>query len=153
MSFRYAKYITRAMVKAEPNTLFVFGDNIARIGKGGQAKELRGEPNAVGIPTKFYPAKDESSYFSDGCLEEVQRPIALALTRLFMHAARGGDVVWPADGIGTGLAELPQRAPLIWDYIETGRRALEKLAATPLPSPRELDGPPEASPGADRSAF
>lgn len=153
MSFRYAKYITRAMVRAEPGTLFVFGDNMRRWGMGGQARSMRGERNVVGIPTKWSPSNEPDSFFLNDHFEDVRGEIDGAFGRLVMHVSNGGDVVWPADGIGTGLAELPQRAPLIWDYIETGRRALEKLAATPLPSPRELDGPPEASPGADRSAF
>lgn len=29
--------------------LYVFGDNMVRRGFGGQAREMRGEPNAVGI--------------------------------------------------------------------------------------------------------
>jgi hypothetical protein len=46
------KHITREMVRADPSTVFVFGDNMARNGLAGQAKEMRGEPNAIGVPTK-----------------------------------------------------------------------------------------------------
>jgi hypothetical protein len=30
------------------------------------------------------------------------------------------------DGIGTGLSEMPQRAPTTWDYLEQKRIALEQ---------------------------
>jgi hypothetical protein len=121
---RTEKHITREMLQAEPNTLFVFGDNIAQVGKAGQAREMRGEPNAAGIPTKWSPSMRLDAFFTDDQLDLVKDNIDAAFGRLFMHAACGGDIVWPEDGIGTGLAQLPRRSPAIWDYIERGRKAL-----------------------------
>lgn len=109
MPIVYRAWIERQMLRDEPEKLFVFGDNLARIGKGGQAKEMRGEPNAVGLPTKVSP----SIYLSDADLAKVARAIADDLARLTAHLNRGGTVVWPANGIGTGLAELEKRAPKI----------------------------------------
>lgn len=129
MTFRTEKFITRAMLRAAPETLFAFGDNMFRAGNGGQAKEMRGEPNAVGIPTKWNPGTGISAYFDDRendlarCREEIDD----AFGRLFMHLANGGDVVWPEDGIGTGLAQLATRAPSILAYIENGRAALARV--------------------------
>lgn len=128
---RYEKHITRAMLRAEPQTLFVFGDNIGRYGKGGQAKEMRGEPNAIGVPTKWSPGMEPQEFFADAQLPGVVRDeIDLAFGRLFMHVACGGEIVWPEDGIGTGLAQLQERAPLIWAYIESGRKALHRMGET-----------------------
>lgn len=126
---RYEKFITRAMLRAELHTLFVFGDNMFHAGKGGQAKEMRGEKNAVGIPTKWSPGMLVGDFFDDreGDIDRCREEIDAAFGRLFMHAAHGGEIVWPADGVGTGLAQLKERAPLIWDYIETGRKAIELL--------------------------
>lgn len=153
MSLRYAKYITRGMIRAEPNTLFVFGDNVKRHGFGGQAKEMRGEFNAVGIPTKWKPSTDADAYLHDNDFDIIRGDLDAAFGRIVMHIANGGDVVWPADGVGTGLAELPTRAPLIWEYIEIGRKALEKLAAgSSLPPLQEPDGSQLASPDANRPA-
>lgn len=148
MTLRYSNYITRAMVRAEPETLFVFGDNTLNVGRAGQAKEMRGEPNAIGIPTKWHPTMEERSFFRDENFDEIRRWIDTAFGYLFIQIAMGKDVVWPADGIGTGLAELPTRAPLIWQHIETGRKALERLAAAPLPSLQESAGSVLTSPGA-----
>ena len=123
---RYKKHITRKMLRDFPNTLFVFGDNMIARGLGGQAKEMRGEPNAVGIPTKIMPGMSYADFFRDEDYERAKPKIDAAFVRLFAHVAQGGDVVWPEDGIGTGLAELPKRAPRIWKLIEENRIALER---------------------------
>lgn len=127
MTLRTAKFITRAMVRAAPDTLFVFGDNIAEMGFAGQAKAMRGEPNAIGIPTKWYPAMTETAFFKDADLPKVEGQIVAQFKLLAQHIVRGGDVVWPEDGIGTGLAQLDKRAPRIFDLIASTRALLEKL--------------------------
>lgn len=118
----YRKHITREMLRAEPNTLFVFGDNIQRRGYGGQAKEMRDEPNAVGIPTKMRPSMNESAFFSDASLNLWMRESGPGRDRLREHEGR---IVWPADGIGTGWAQLRKRAPAVWRAIEQLRQRLE----------------------------
>lgn len=112
-------YITREMLRKQPDTLFVFGDNMQRAGLGGQAREMRGEPNAVGIPTKWRPSNANDAFFTDLDMPAVQDAIDDAFARLEAHQ---GPIVWPAAGIGTGLAHLKSRAPTIAQYIE-GRRA------------------------------
>lgn len=57
MPVKYLAWITRDMLRKEPEARFVFGDNAYRKGFGGQAKEMRGEPNALGVATKWYPGK------------------------------------------------------------------------------------------------
>lgn len=118
--------ITRAMVQADRNAVFVFGDNMARKGLGGQAAEMRGEPNAIGVPTKWRPSRDEAAYFTDddSGLFQVREAIDSAFQAM-QDALRGGrNVVIPADGLGTGLADLPRRAPVIHRAIEARIRAL-----------------------------
>lgn len=122
---RRVKHITREMLRANPDTLFVFGDNMIGKGFGGQAKEMRGEPNAVGIPTKLLPAVRPGSFFRDEDFDRAKPKIDAAFSRLQAHASAGGEIVWPEDGIGTGLAQLPTRAPRIWRLIEECRIALE----------------------------
>lgn len=121
----YRKFITRDMLKNEPETLFVFGDNVVRHGFGGQAKEMRGEPNAVGIPTKWKPSNETDAFFKNFQYPAVKLLIDEDTKILFQHHSYGGKIVWPEDGIGTGLARLPQTAPLIWFYIERIRLYLD----------------------------
>ena len=108
-------WIARADLRAEPAALFIFGDNLARIGLGGQAKAMRGEPNAVGLPTKRSPWV----FFTDKDLGLVMVENLEPLERLRNHLLLGRKLVVPLHGIGTGLAELRQHAPLIALYYDT----------------------------------
>jgi hypothetical protein len=43
-----------------------------------------------------------------------------------MEASKNGrTIIWPFDGIGTGLARLEKNAPSIWDDIEQLRLVIE----------------------------
>ena len=121
-------YITREMVRAEPETLWVFSDNMDREGYGGQAREMRGEPNAVGVPTKWRPSRHPDAYFTDADADnpDVRSAImhAFAMMRYALEAGR--DVVIPAAGLGTGLADLPTHAPRIHRAIEAHILSLEE---------------------------
>lgn len=119
----------RADLRASPDTLFVFGDNVSTLGRGGQARECRGEPNAVGIPTKWHPMMDDASFFTDDALDKVRPRIQAEFRRLSRHLSNGRDVVWPREGVGTGLAQLPQRAPAVAAYIDRCFAHLKSFAA------------------------
>jgi hypothetical protein len=123
------KRYTRAEIRGNPGRLYVFGDNVARLGRGGQARECRGEPNVVGIVTKWQPATDPAAYFHDHDLDRVRWSIQQDFRTLADHLRSGGDVVWPADGVGTGLARLSSTAPAIADFIERCRKHLASIAA------------------------
>ena len=107
--------ITRKDLRKNPDKLYVFGDNLERKGLvGGQASAMRGEPNAVGIPTKRYPSSSPDAYFTDQDFERFKEAVAPDLKRLREFE---GTIIWPSDGIGTGRAKLKQSAPKIWDFI------------------------------------
>lgn len=125
MTLLYIKKYTRAYIKAHPDWLFVFGDNMLRHGLGGQAAEARGESNAVGIATKRRPSMEEAAFLKDGDYEEWFAEESPTLRRLMGAAKRGRTIIWPHDGIGTGLAQLEKRAPAIWNDIEQLRIAIE----------------------------
>tara|TARA_Y100000034_G_C6769567_1_gene343243 strand:+ start:338 stop:715 length:378 start_codon:yes stop_codon:yes gene_type:complete len=118
---KYQKLIRRSDLRGNPEALFVFGDNIIRKGYGGQAAEMRGEPNAVGIPTKFSPTVFLSNQDIDTWMVASQPDFL----RLINHWKVGGQIIWPEDNIGTGLADLPNKAPVIFEIIECIRQLLE----------------------------
>lgn len=124
---RRLEFITRATLRANPQTVFLFGDNMAGLGLGGQAREMRGEPNAVGVPTKWYPGRSTKDYFTDDDLKnrDVWHAINGAFERARIALERGHDVVIPTAGIGSGLAELPTRAPKLHAMIEKALQSLE----------------------------
>lgn len=126
MPLRFEKHITRDMLRAEPETLWVFGDNLLRSGFGGQAAEMRGEPNAVGLPTKRYPRMDDAAFLTDNDFFEVVVAAAADIGRLAQHAKAGKLIVWPSAGIGTGLAMLAGRAPILLEFYERLRAQLAR---------------------------
>lgn len=109
----YQARIYRADLTANPTVTYVFGDNMARVGFGGQAAEMRGEPNAFGIPTcrapgiKYRPVMDQVA-----CLVQ-WRMDCFHLEHKIHH----GIVVFPSDGIGTGLARMPFNLKRVLDEI------------------------------------
>lgn len=129
------RFILRSDLRSNPNALFVFGDNLARTGYGGQAREMRGEPNAVGVPTKYAPTLASSAYFTDSSLKEprVRDDIDEAFALLSLALQNGRGVYIPLDGLGSGLADLPRRAPAVNAYIIARIDELHTLSLTPEP--------------------
>ena len=120
------RFITREYVRANPDKIFLFGDNLEQRGLGGQAAAMRGEPNAVGIPTKKRPSYSPDAFFTDAEFEQNRSAIDLAFTKLSEAATDSTRVVViPSDGLGTGRAELQRRAPKTFAYLESRLAELE----------------------------
>lgn len=124
MPIEIVKRYEREDLKNNRHKLYVFGDNMTRKGFGGQAKACRGEPNSLGIPTKWFPDTSKRSYFTDNDIVGVGPEIDKCFAMLEMHLSSGGTVVWPEDGVGTGLAKLEEKAPLIYRYITNRWKAI-----------------------------
>ena len=125
MTLLYIKRYKREYLRAHPDWLFVFGDNFERTGYGGQAGEARDEPNAIGIATKHSPSMAPNAFFSDADYDEWFVAEQPTLQRLQKASKAGRTIIWPMDGIGTGLARLEKNAPSIWSMIDNLRAALE----------------------------
>ncbi len=109
-------WITVGLCRANPNVVYLFGDNNARYGKKGQA-EIRDEPNALGIRTKWLPKETPEAYFSDDQYDAVCEIVDADLNVVEELLRRGTTVVMPEAGLGTGLAEFNIRAPHAFDYF------------------------------------
>jgi len=105
------KVINRSDLRINPNVMYLFGDNVQRVGKGGQAKAMRGEANAIGIATKKTPTQREDAYFSDDDFDYNVKIIVEDFVPAFKHIAMGGIVIVPEDGLGTGLSDMENRCP------------------------------------------
>lgn len=99
-----------ALLREEPDKVFVFGDNLVRAGRGGQAV-IRCEPNAFGVPTKRLPSMREDAFFGD---RDDERAAVLDSLRRLYALGRGCVIVFPAAGLGTGLAQMPSRSPRLY---------------------------------------
>ena len=109
----FQKRIYREDLQANPDVVYVFGDNLERVGLGGQAKEMRGEPNAIGVATKRAPDDLTSSFFYDKDFDEVIDLIWQDFKQVTEALLAGKTVVFPLDGLGTGLSRLPETAPKV----------------------------------------
>jgi len=118
----FRRWVFRHSLQMQRDALFVFGDNLQRWGKGGQAYAMRGEPNAIGLPTKRSPYR----YLTDADMPEVLSVTIADVRRLWRHSFEGGLVVWPLRGIGTGRAELVTRAPEVAIYYAAVLGLLER---------------------------
>lgn len=89
---------------------------------------MRGEPNTIGVPTKWCPGVRERDYFKDSDLNYLG--VLLALEESFQkieHILEAGFyVVFPQDGLGTGRAQLATRAPKILKLIQDKISKLEE---------------------------
>lgn len=104
---------TKEFLRQHPDKIFVFGCNMKRYGKGGQAI-IRDEPNAFGIATKRYPSRDDWAYFSD---KEDELNFVLTDLRNLYKLGQEKVICFPAAGIGTGLAQMKERSPLIFSKM------------------------------------
>jgi hypothetical protein len=129
MSIKIIKqtYIHRIDLQANPLVCYLFGDNLRGMGFSGQAREMRGEPNGFGIPTKKAPNMHKGSFFTDEEFRANKAAIdtALGLALNWADNLGNGVVVVPLDGLGTGLAELDRRAPKTFAYLASLIRDLE----------------------------
>jgi hypothetical protein len=91
---------------------------MSKRGYGGQAKEMRGEPNSVGIPTKWTPRMTPEAFFKDEDFPLVMSEINSGFRRILQHLSSGHDVIIPETGIGTSLSKLEEKAPRIFYYIQ-----------------------------------
>lgn len=117
--YRTDKIIKREKIKENPDVLYLFGDNLIRKGLGGQAKEMRGEENTLGIVSKKYPSNNLSSFYTDkdfySWLEVFSGDIKNLAEKI--NSGRYKALVIPP--IGIGLADLPNKAPRIWKDLKT----------------------------------
>ena len=127
MRFKITKigFITRTFVRANPDKIFLFGDNLLGRGNGGQAAAMRGEPNAIGIPTKKTPTHQTDAFFTDAEFEQNKAAIDSAFGQL-VGLNDGPEIVIPSAGLGTGLAKLPDLAPRTFEYLERRLALLEE---------------------------
>lgn len=122
-------WITRSFIREHRDHIFLFGDNLAQRGFGGQAAQMRGEPNAVGIPTKKLPSNHEGSFFTDREFEQNKAAIDRAFDRLRLISSTIEQiVVIPKDGLGTGRARLQTEAQRTFAYLQ---RRLKELSSRP----------------------
>lgn len=109
-----SNWYTPQFVASNPTYLFVFGDNLLRVGKGGQAV-IRDLPNTFGVATKATPSMDTKAFFDDANPEHLkQLKTDLGMLKEIGNLGSYYAIVFPTSGLGTGLAQLREKAPDIY---------------------------------------
>ena len=110
---------TRADVESRQDAIFLFGDNTEDRQSGytpaSTQAVIRGLENAIGIDTKKNRFTDINSYFTDTDFDIFKSQVDEAIQTAINS---GKTIVLPADGIGTGKAELAIRAPRLFAYLQ-----------------------------------
>jgi hypothetical protein len=117
MKIIYQEYISRSDARNNSSKVYIFGDNDARSGYGGQAKELRGEQNAIGMRVKKYPTFNENAFYTDSEYETNCLKITEDINKIKELCKENTTIVFPKDGIGTGRARLREKAPRTYLYL------------------------------------
>lgn len=103
--------LTVSRCNKNPNKIFVFSDNLIGKGKKGQAV-IRDCPNAFGIPTKRFPSNKSGSFFTGS--KSDSDAVMKSLIKLRNLSYNGKTIVFPKNGVGTGLANMEYYAPLLY---------------------------------------
>lgn len=126
MPIVYQQMIYREDLQNNPGILYVFGDNDMRKGMGGQAGQMRDEPNAVGVRTKWAPSNSRNAFFTDEDYDQIVEMIEEDLEQIIEALENDQIVIFPSDGIGTGLARLEETAPRVFDFLQTKLEGLKE---------------------------
>lgn len=134
----YQGYWTRKEVESQTDKVFLFGDNTddrvnTHYVPSRTQAVIRGLDNAIGIDTKKNRGTSESSYFTDTDFDIFKAQVDEAIQRAINS---GKTIVIPADGIGTGKAELDKRAPKLFTYLQQRLDELKNLNSS---SPAQFD--------------
>jgi hypothetical protein len=110
-------WFTEEIAQQHPEKLFLFGDNEKRVGSGprsGQAV-IRHEPNSHGIRTKAAPHLRDDAFWSDDNYDENVRMIDEDIENAL---ATGKQLVLPEAGWGGERAQLAEKAPRTYEYLQ-----------------------------------
>ena len=123
---------TRQDVANQTSKVFLFGDNTNDrvnthyVPTMTQAV-IRGLDNAIGIDTKKNRGTSEDSYFTDEDFDTFKSQVDEAIQKAMDS---GKTIVIPEGGIGTDKAQLKERAPKLFSYLQDKLNALGESAGT-----------------------
>lgn len=126
--YRTDVIILREKLRKNPDVLYIFGDNLIRKGLGGQAKEMRGESNAIGIVTKRYPSNSPTSFIHDSDLDinHLKTIVDNDISRVIIALKSGKYRALVIPQLGVGLAKLHINAPNFYKYIQDSLDGIDK---------------------------
>lgn len=118
----FQKIIRNEDLRRNPRVLYAYPTNLQNIRTIGLSAECWGEPNAVGIATRYSPIEA----FGDSIAEILAQKTSIdrCFKPLFATCRAGGIVIWPSPSFDT---DLPLKAPTTYAHFEDKLRALIKV--------------------------
>lgn len=149
MVYRQKKFYNRQEVAENTDKVYLFGDNIKDAVDAANGNPhipiktqavIRGLDNAIGIPTKRNREHYADSYFgnTDDDFNLFKKGVDEAIAKARQAIAEGKQVIIPAEGIGTGAAQLQTKAPRLFEYLQTELNKLEQEANAGYEAERSL---------------
>ena len=94
-------WTTRDDLRANRNCVFVYGDNVAREGHRGLARQMRGEPNAHPISISWAPFEPFTHATAAKAMAQIDQDLDA------LHALKTQLIVWPLIGIVPEFQAIP----------------------------------------------
>ncbi|MEL6728488.1 MAG: hypothetical protein AAFP81_13790 [Pseudomonadota bacterium] len=108
-------WITRDDVRANPDLIYVYGDNVAGEGRRGLARHLRHEPNTHAIAISWGAFEPFTYETADLARDHIDRDLDA------LSARAPATLVWPLNGIFEEFVAVPEELRL-YLYQEVRRR-------------------------------
>lgn len=99
-------WITRDDLRANRDIIYVFGDNVAREGVRGLARQMRNEPNAHAISVSWAPHEPFSLISSEAAIAKIGDDLSALQNR------QARLLVWPLPGIIPEFQTMPEELRL-----------------------------------------
>ena len=97
----WQSWITRDDLRANRDTIYVFGDNVAREGLRGLAREMRHEPNAHPISISWEPFRPFTPSTAPAAIEQINQDFR------DLNARYPKTIVWPLSGLIPEFITVP----------------------------------------------
>ncbi|MEL7283106.1 MAG: hypothetical protein AAGJ68_01285 [Pseudomonadota bacterium] len=94
-------WITREDLRANPDIIYAYGDNVAREGQRGLARQMRHEPNAHAISISWGPFEPFSLATSEAAVARIEEDLIALIDR------EPKVLVWPLTGLIPEFLSMP----------------------------------------------
>lgn len=95
-------WITREDLRANPDIIYVYGDNAAREGQRGLARQMRHEPNAHAVSISWGPFECFSLPTFEAAAEKINDDLLALLDR------QPRLIIWPLAGLVPEFQSMPE---------------------------------------------
>lgn len=100
-------WITREDLRANPDIIYVYGDNAAREGQRGLARQMRHEPNAHAVSVSWGPFESYSLSTFEAAAEKIDSDLLALLDR------QPRLIIWPISGLVPEFLTMPEELKLL----------------------------------------